>query len=77
MIKSRNMKWAGHVADRDRETSNAYKTLAGNPEGKRPLARCSSRWEDIKMDLKEIRWQGVDWIHPGQDRGQCWDFVQR
>jgi hypothetical protein len=43
----------------------------GKPEGKRPLGRPRSRWEDnIKFDLKEIRWGGMDWILLAQDRDQ-------
>jgi hypothetical protein len=49
--------------------------LVGKPEGKRPLLRSRSRWEDnIKMDLREIRWEGVDQIHMAQDRDQ-WQGV--
>jgi hypothetical protein len=45
--------------------------LAGKPEGKRPLGRPRGRWEDnIRMDLREILWEGVDWIHLVQDRDQ-------
>jgi hypothetical protein len=41
----------------------------GNPEGKRPLGRPRHRWEgEIKMDLREIGWGGVEWIHLAQDR---------
>jgi len=48
---------------------NAYKILAGKPEEKRPFGRPGGRWEDnIRMDLREIRWKGVDWIHVAQDR---------
>jgi hypothetical protein len=55
MIKSRRMRWAGHVA-RTGEKRNAYRILVGNPEGKRPLGRPRRRWVDnIKMDLGEIR----------------------
>jgi hypothetical protein len=51
MIKSRRMRWAGHVAQM-RETRNAYRILVGKPEGKRPLGRPRRRWVDnIKMDL--------------------------
>jgi hypothetical protein len=43
--------------------------LVGIPEGKSPLGRPRRRWEDnIKMDTKEIGWDGVDWIHLAQDR---------
>jgi hypothetical protein len=62
------MRWAGHVA-RMREKRNAYRILAGKPEGKRPLGRPSRRWVyNIKMDLREIEWDGVDWIDMVQDR---------
>jgi hypothetical protein len=45
------------------EKRNAYRTLVGNPEGKRPLGRPRRRWVDnIKMDLREIGWDGGDWI---------------
>jgi hypothetical protein len=62
MIKSRRMRWAGHVA-RMGETRNAYRILVGKPEGKRPLGRPRRRWVDnIKIDLRVIEWDGVDWI---------------
>jgi hypothetical protein len=61
MIESRRMRWAGHVA-RMGEKRNAYRILVGNPEGKRPLGRPRLRWvNNIKMDLREIRWDGMDW----------------
>jgi hypothetical protein len=68
MIKSRRMRWAGHVAQM-RETRNACRILVGKPEGKRPLGRPRRRWVDnIKMDLGEIGWDGRDWIKVAQDR---------
>jgi hypothetical protein len=49
----------------------AYRTLMGNPEGKRPLGRLRRRWgNSIKMDLREIGWDGVDWIDMAQGRDQ-------
>jgi hypothetical protein len=67
-IKSRRMRWAGYVA-RMGEGRNVYRVLVGKPEGKRPLGRPRRRWEDgIKMDLREIGWGGVEWIHLAQDR---------
>ncbi|PNF21716.1 hypothetical protein B7P43_G10362, partial [Cryptotermes secundus] len=70
MIKSRRTRWAGHIA-RMGETRNAYRILVGKPEGKRPLGRPRSRWEDnIKMDLREIEWDGVDVIDLAQNRDQ-------
>jgi hypothetical protein len=52
VIKSRRMRWAGHVA-RMGEGRGVYRVLVGRPEGKRPLGRPRWRWEDnIKMDLR-------------------------
>jgi hypothetical protein len=51
------------------EKRNAYRILVGKPEGKRPLARPGRRWDDhIRMDLREIKWGGMDWIDLAQDR---------
>jgi hypothetical protein len=59
VIKSRRMRWAGHVACMGE--MNAYKILVGKPEGRRPLGRPRHRWEDnIKMDLGEIGFGDVD-----------------
>jgi hypothetical protein len=61
-IKSRRMRWAGHVAHMGEERK-MYKLLVGKPEGKRPLRRLRHRWEDgIRMDLEKIAWGvcGVD-----------------
>jgi hypothetical protein len=70
MTKSRRMRWAGHVA-RIGEKRNACRILVGTPEGKRPLGRRRHRWVDnIKLDLREIGWGGVDWIDLAQDRDQ-------
>jgi hypothetical protein len=50
---------------------NACKVLVGKPEGKRPLTRPRRRWEEnIRMDLSEVRWEGVDWMHLAQSRDQ-------
>jgi hypothetical protein len=50
---------------------NTYRILLGKPEGKRPLRRPRCSWVDnIKMDLREIRWDGVDWIELAEDRDQ-------
>jgi hypothetical protein len=57
-IKSRRMRWAGHVA-RMGDERNVYRILVGKPEGKRPLGRLRHRWEDgIRMDLRETGWGG-------------------
>jgi hypothetical protein len=67
VIKSRRMRWAGHVA-RMRRKRGAYRILVGRPEGRRPLERPRHRREDnIKMDLEDVRW-GMDWIELAQDR---------
>jgi hypothetical protein len=51
------------------ENRNAYRIFVGMPEGKRPLGRPRRRWVDnITMDLKELGWDGVDWIDMAQDR---------
>jgi hypothetical protein len=51
------------------ERKNAYKILVGKPEGRRPLGRPRLKWVDgIKMDLREIGWDGMDWIDLAQDR---------
>jgi hypothetical protein len=51
------------------ETINAYRILVGKPEGKRPLGRSRrSRVNNIKIDLREIGWDGMDWIDLAQDR---------
>jgi hypothetical protein len=75
VIKSRRMRWAGHVA-RMGEGRGAYRVLVGGPEGKRPLGRPRCRWEDnIKMDLREIGIDGANWIWLAQDRVQWRTFV--
>jgi hypothetical protein len=70
MIKSGRFRLAGHVAQKGTKR-NAYRILVGKPEGKRPLRRPRCRWVDnIKMDLREIEWDGVDWIDLTQDGDQ-------
>jgi hypothetical protein len=69
ITKSRRMRWAGNVARMGRRC--AYRILVGKPEGKRPLGRHRRRWEgNIRMDLREIGWSGMDWIDLAQDRDQ-------
>jgi hypothetical protein len=68
MSKSKRMRWAGHVAQMG-EKRNEYWLLVGKPEGKRPLGRPRHGWVDnIKMDLRDIGWDGMDWIDLAQDR---------
>ena len=68
VIKSRRMRWAGHVA-RMGEERGAYRDLVGKPEGKRPLGRPRRRWVDnIRMDLQEVGCGYVDWTGLTQDR---------
>ena len=68
VIKSRRMRWAGHVARMGEETV-VYRVLVGKPEGKRPLGRPSRRWVDnIRMDLQEVGCGYMDWIGLAQDR---------
>jgi len=68
VIKSRRMRWAGHVA-RMGEARGVYRVLVGKPEGRRPLGRPRLRWVDnIRMDLQEVRCRYLDWIGLAQDR---------
>jgi hypothetical protein len=70
IIKSRRMRWAWYVA-RMGAKRNAYRILLGNPEGNKPLARPRHRWVDnIKMDIREIGWDCVNWIDMAQDKDQ-------
>jgi hypothetical protein len=57
------------------EVRGAYNILVGRPEGRKPLGRPRRRWEDIKMDLREIGFGGVDWINWAQDRNRWWTLV--
>ncbi|KAJ4434112.1 hypothetical protein ANN_16432 [Periplaneta americana] len=75
-IKSRRLRWAGHVARMD-ESRNLYRMLVGRLEEKRPLGRPRRRWEDnIKMDLREVGYDDRDWIDLAQDRDQWRAYVR-
>jgi len=68
VIKSRRMRWAGHVA-RMGEERGVYRFLVRKPEGKRPLGRPRRRWVDnIWTDLQEVGCGYMDWIGLAQDR---------
>ena len=68
VIKSRTMRWAGHVA-RMCEERVVYRVLVGKPEGKRPLGKPKRRWVcNIRMDLQVVRCGYMDWFGLAQDR---------
>jgi len=68
VIKSKRMRWAGHVA-RMCEERGVYRVLLEKPEGRRPLGRPRRRWVDnIRMDLQEVGCGCMDWIELAQDR---------
>jgi hypothetical protein len=70
MIKTRRMRWEGHVG-RMEAKRNAYRIFVGKSEGKTPLGRPRIRWVDnIKMDLREREWGGIEWMDLAQDRDQ-------
>ena len=73
VIKSRRMRWAGHVA-RMGQGRGVYRVLVGKPEGKRPLGRPRRRWEDnIRMDLQEVGLgmrTGLGWLRIGTGGGR-------
>jgi hypothetical protein len=76
VIKSRRMRWAGHVAHMGMGRG-VYRISVGRPEGKRPLGRPRRRWEDnIKLDLRETGIDGANWIRLAQDRVQWRAFVK-
>ena len=75
VVKSRRMRWAGHVA-RMAEGRGVYRVLVGKPEEKRQLGRPRHRWEDnIKMDLQEVGGGCGDWMELAQNRNRWWALV--
>ena len=75
MIKSRRMRWAGHVA-RMKERRDLCRVLVGKPEGKRPLGRPRCRWDDNnKMDLQEVGCGCMEWMNLAQDKDRWWILV--
>ena len=74
VIKSRRMRWAGHVA-RIGERRGVNRILVGKPEGRRSFGSPRRRWEDnIKIDLEEVKWE-MNWILLAQDRDRWWVLV--
>ena len=74
VVKSRRMRWAGHVA-RMGEGRGVHRVLVGKPEGKRPLGRHGRIWDDIKMDLQEVGGSlGTGWscLRTGTGGGRLW-----
>jgi hypothetical protein len=70
-IRSRRMRWVGHVACL-RGERKVHEVLVGTPKGRRPLGRLRHRWEyGIKMDLRAIGWEDVEWIHLAQVKDPC------
>jgi hypothetical protein len=62
----------GRACGTNWEKENAYRILVRTPEEKRPLGRPRRRWVgNIKMNLREIGWDGGNWINLAQDRDQC------
>ncbi|KAJ4443963.1 hypothetical protein ANN_05752 [Periplaneta americana] len=75
-IKFTRLRWAEHVA-RMGESRNAYRVLIGRAEEKRLLGKPRRRWEDnIKMELREVGYDGRDWINLAQDRDRWRAYVQ-
>jgi hypothetical protein len=76
VIKSRRMRWAGHVARKGKERG-VYRVLVEKPEGKRPLGRLRHRWVDnIRMDLQEVGYGYMDLIGLAQDRDRWRTLVE-
>jgi hypothetical protein len=66
----------GRACSTNGEKKNAYRILAVKPVGQRPLGRTRHKWIDnIKMDLIEIGFGGIDWIDLAQDKDQLWALV--
>jgi hypothetical protein len=62
------MKWVWYVTNDEKRIAYAYRVFMGKPEAERPLGRSRHRWENnILMDLGEISWGGMEWVHLAQD----------
>jgi transposase len=57
------------------ERRGAYRILVGRPEGRRPLRRPNVDGDNIKVNLQDVGWGGMDWIEFPQDRGRWWALV--
>ena len=69
-MKSRIMRWAGHV-ERVWEKKSAHRVLVGKPEGKRPLEGPKHRRKDnVTMGLQKVEWKGMEWLYLAQDRNR-------
>jgi hypothetical protein len=77
IIKTRRMRWAGHVARMEKR--NVYRLLVGKPEGRRALRRPRRRWlHNIRMDLVEVGWGDVDSCEFGIEPSgsmKCWETI--
>jgi hypothetical protein len=74
-IKSRKMRWVGHVARMGQERK-VYKVSVGKPKGKRPLERPRCRWENgIRLELGETGFRDMEWIQLMQSRDRWWAVV--
>jgi hypothetical protein len=77
-VRFENIRYIGSACRTNYEKRNAYRLLAGKPEGKRPLRRPRRRWVDnTKLDLGEIVWSVVDWIGLAQDTDRWRALVSR
>jgi len=74
VIKSRRMRWVGHVA-RMGEERGVHRVLVGKLEGRRPLGRPRHRWVDTRLDLQEVGCGYMDWIGLAQDRDRWQTLV--
>jgi hypothetical protein len=69
------VRWVGYLVHVE-EILNAYRISVGKPEGKRPLGRPRHRWDrNIKVDLREIGFEDVFWIHQAWDSDRWWALV--
>ena len=75
VIKSRRMRWAGHVGCVG-EDRGVYRVLLGKPEGRSPMGRPRRRWVDnIRTDLQKVGCGYMDWIWLAQDRDRWWTLA--